>query len=51
MNRTVPWDSLNCILRWPHSVIMDKEGPNDGLVSMESAKWVRALSQLFPFSP
>ena len=25
--------------RWPHSVILAKEGPNDGLVSVESAKW------------
>ncbi|KAF8274019.1 Alpha/Beta hydrolase protein [Lactarius quietus] len=25
--------------KWPHSVILEKEGPNDGLVSIESAKW------------
>ena len=25
---------------WPHSVIFEKEGPNDGLVSVESSKWV-----------
>jgi len=25
--------------RWPWSVIMSKEGPNDGLVSVTSAKW------------
>jgi triacylglycerol lipase len=25
--------------RWPWSVIMAKEGPNDGLVSVSSAKW------------
>ncbi|ORX36325.1 Alpha/Beta hydrolase protein [Kockovaella imperatae] len=25
--------------RYPHTVIMAKEGPNDGLVSVESAKW------------
>lgn len=25
--------------RWSHSVIMSKEGPNDGLVSVQSAKW------------
>jgi triacylglycerol lipase len=25
--------------KWPHSVILEKEGPNDGLVSVESAKW------------
>jgi len=30
--------------RWPHSVILEKEGPNDGLVSVESSKWVG-----FPF--
>ncbi|KAF8913039.1 Alpha/Beta hydrolase protein [Gymnopilus junonius] len=26
--------------KWPHSVILEKEGPNDGLVSVESSKWV-----------
>ncbi len=26
--------------RWPHTVILEKEGLNDGLVSIESAKWV-----------
>ncbi|WOO78979.1 Lipase 2 [Vanrija pseudolonga] len=25
--------------RWPHSVIMAKEGPNDGMVSVHSARW------------
>ena len=25
--------------RWPHTVILAKEGPNDGLVSVYSAKW------------
>jgi len=25
--------------KWPHSVILEKEGPNDGLVSVESSKW------------
>ncbi|TDL28210.1 alpha/beta-hydrolase [Rickenella mellea] len=25
--------------RWPHSVILEKEGPNDGLVSVASSKW------------
>ncbi|RSH94528.1 hypothetical protein EHS25_004332 [Saitozyma podzolica] len=25
--------------KWPHSVILAKEGPNDGLVSVHSAKW------------
>ena len=27
--------------RWPHSVVYEKEGPNDGLVSLKSARWVR----------
>ena len=25
--------------KWPHSVILAKEGPNDGLVSVQSAQW------------
>ncbi|KZT54671.1 alpha/beta-hydrolase, partial [Calocera cornea HHB12733] len=25
--------------RWPHGVILAKEGPNDGLVSVQSAQW------------
>ncbi|KAI9632469.1 Alpha/Beta hydrolase protein [Dioszegia hungarica] len=25
--------------KWPHGVILSKEGPNDGLVSVQSAKW------------
>ncbi|KZT32962.1 alpha/beta-hydrolase [Sistotremastrum suecicum HHB10207 ss-3] len=32
--------------RWPHSVIMEKEGPNDGLVSVESSKWGTYLGTL-----
>lgn len=28
--------------RWPHSVVLEKEGPNDGLVSIQSSKWVRS---------
>ena len=28
--------------KYPHSVILEQEGPNDGLVSVESAKWVRS---------
>lgn len=32
--------------RWSHSVILEKEGLNDGLVSIESAKWV---SSFVPF--
>ena len=36
--------------RWPHSVVYEKEGPNDGLVSLKSAKWVRSLStSFFPY--
>ena len=26
--------------KWSHAVVLEKEGPNDGLVSVESAKWV-----------
>ncbi|KAI0003758.1 Alpha/Beta hydrolase protein, partial [Russula compacta] len=25
--------------KWPHMVILEKEGPNDGLVSVQSARW------------
>ncbi|EKM84197.1 hypothetical protein AGABI1DRAFT_32518, partial [Agaricus bisporus var. burnettii JB137-S8] len=32
--------------KWPHSVILAKEGPNDGLVSVESAKWGTYLGTL-----
>ncbi|KAL0580812.1 lipase 2 [Marasmius crinis-equi] len=32
--------------KWPHSVILEKEGPNDGLVSLESAKWGEYLGTL-----
>jgi triacylglycerol lipase len=32
--------------KWPHTVILEKEGPNDGLVSVESSKWVEC-SPLF----
>jgi triacylglycerol lipase len=32
--------------RWPHSVILEKEGPNDGLVSVASSKWVSSHLQL-----
>ncbi|KAF9448168.1 alpha/beta-hydrolase [Macrolepiota fuliginosa MF-IS2] len=32
--------------KWPHSVILEKEGPNDGLVSIESAKWGTYLGTL-----
>ncbi|KAG1749811.1 Alpha/Beta hydrolase protein [Suillus paluster] len=34
--------------KWPHSVILEKEGPNDGLVSVESAKWGTYLGTLSP---
>ncbi len=30
-----------CFDRWPHSIVLEKEGPNDGLVSLQSAQWVR----------
>ena len=26
--------------KFPHSIIMEKEGANDGMVSVESSKWV-----------
>ncbi|KAH8119938.1 alpha/beta-hydrolase [Phellopilus nigrolimitatus] len=32
--------------KWPHSVIMEKEGPNDGLVSVASSKWGTYLGTL-----
>ncbi|TFK77275.1 alpha/beta-hydrolase [Pluteus cervinus] len=32
--------------KWPHSVVQEKEGPNDGLVSVESAKWGTYLGTL-----
>ncbi|KAF8519103.1 alpha/beta-hydrolase [Hysterangium stoloniferum] len=32
--------------RWPHSVVLEKEGPNDGLVSVESSKWGTYLGTL-----
>ncbi|KAG6899126.1 hypothetical protein C0993_000503 [Termitomyces sp. T159_Od127] len=32
--------------RWPHSVILEREGPNDGLVSVESSKWGTYLGTL-----
>ncbi|KAL9716563.1 lipase 2 [Leucoagaricus gongylophorus] len=32
--------------KWPHSVILEKEGPNDGLVSVKSAKWGTYLGTL-----
>ncbi|KZV93779.1 alpha/beta-hydrolase [Exidia glandulosa HHB12029] len=32
--------------KYPHSVILEKEGPNDGLVSVESAKWGTYLGTL-----
>jgi triacylglycerol lipase len=27
--------------KWPHSVVLEHEGENDGLVSVASSKWVR----------
>jgi len=32
--------------KWPHSIVLEKEGPNDGLVSVESAKWGKYLGTL-----
>jgi len=32
--------------KWPHSVILEKEGANDGLVSLASAKWGTYLGTL-----
>jgi len=32
--------------KWPHSIILEKEGPNDGLVSVESSKWGTYLGTL-----
>jgi hypothetical protein len=32
--------------KYPHGVILEKEGPNDGLVSIESAKWGTYLGTL-----
>lgn len=32
--------------KWPHSVILEREGPNDGLVSVESSKWGTYLGTL-----
>ncbi|KAI0673363.1 alpha/beta-hydrolase [Trametes maxima] len=32
--------------KWPHSVVYEKEGPNDGLVSLQSARWGTYLGTL-----
>lgn len=32
--------------KYPHGIILEKEGPNDGLVSVESAKWGTYLGTL-----
>ncbi|KIP12571.1 hypothetical protein PHLGIDRAFT_61787 [Phlebiopsis gigantea 11061_1 CR5-6] len=32
--------------KWSHSVILEKEGPNDGLVSLQSARWGTYLGTL-----
>ncbi|KAG1884162.1 hypothetical protein F4604DRAFT_1677297 [Suillus subluteus] len=34
--------------KWPHSVILEKEGTNDWLVSVESAKWGTYLGTFSP---
>ncbi|PVF94504.1 alpha/beta-hydrolase [Serendipita vermifera] len=38
--------SLVDAFKWPHSVILEKEGPNDGLVSVSSAQWGKYLGTL-----
>ncbi len=38
--------SLNPIFRIQNSIIYDKEGPNDGFVSVESAKWGEHLGTI-----
>jgi triacylglycerol lipase len=35
-------------IRFPHSVVLEKEGPNDGLVSIMSARWVTIFLLLYP---
>ncbi|KAJ4484907.1 Alpha/Beta hydrolase protein [Lentinula edodes] len=32
--------------KWPHSVVLEREGPNDGLVSVQSAKWGKYMGTL-----
>ncbi|KAH9857955.1 Alpha/Beta hydrolase protein [Lenzites betulinus] len=32
--------------KWPHSIVLEKEGPNDGLVSLTSARWGTYLGTL-----
>ncbi|THH09198.1 hypothetical protein EW145_g2195 [Phellinidium pouzarii] len=32
--------------KWPHSVVLEKEGPNDGLVSVASSRWGTYLGTL-----
>ncbi|THH28298.1 hypothetical protein EUX98_g5891 [Antrodiella citrinella] len=32
--------------KWSHSVVLEKEGPNDGLVSLKSAQWGTYLGTL-----
>jgi hypothetical protein len=34
------------LFRWPHSVILEKEGPADCLVSVKSSKWVHPAPSL-----
>ncbi|KAL5533990.1 hypothetical protein ACEPAG_450 [Sanghuangporus baumii] len=34
------------VFKWSHSVIMEKEGPNDGLVSVYSSRWGTYLGTL-----
>lgn len=41
----VPWVA-ELRIRFPHSVVLEKEGPNDGLVSILSARWVATPAPL-----
>jgi len=39
----------NCVIlrcRWPHGIVYEKEGPNDGLVSVASSRWGTYLGTL-----
>lgn len=50
MSITHPLVYLYAVLnasRWPHSVVLEKEGANDGLVSVESSKWVRCVKNIW----
>jgi triacylglycerol lipase len=40
-----PRNEMLYALRWSHDVIAQKEGPNDGLVSAQSARWGQFLGE------